>query len=392
MEEILVKAATESAGGFPRLIASIFIVGTALIVVNVLSHAFIEWLRRISCRRELVERNLKLVVDSASALLSRICDILVTYPDEMKKVIDAYSPEQSRQRRAQLIPISMNRHESTAYRLICFLAAVKYFERQTAETSSFPQLERIHQYLHHKIPVVLRGNLYGYKLLETEMQEELATAFLDSNISACAGDLSVSQFCKVVKDQDDKYALFDKALQFFCASVPISTQLECNRLTDNQDSKHFMVLAQLGVYLADFCQDFGRTSQWEEYRLLFVCFIKQWNKTCMKKRYLYEPGDIGTDNYLRSFPGRLSPLGLLENVGRRILFVPWLIRQAEHVWKLIALNIRGGRSMRRHDLKALRTFGLKIKVMEEWMSFRWNDDLPEVYSAVQNYSKHRIVR
>ena len=225
-----------------------------------------------------------------------------------------------------------------------------------------------------------------------EMQEELATAFLEPNLPVPTGDLSVSQFCKVLQVQEDKHALFDKALQFFCVSVPVGEQLECTRLTDNEASKHFMVLVQLGVYLADFCQNFGKTSQWEEYRLLFVCFIKQWNKTCIKKRYIYEPGDIGTDNYLRSFPGRLAPLGFFENVGRRILFVPWFIQQGEHLWKLVTLNLRGGRSMRRHDLKGVRTWGLKIKAMEEWLYFKWNDDLPVVYAAVQNYSKHRIIR
>lgn len=366
---------------------SLVLVGTALILVNILSHVIIEELRARSARSDLVERELKQVLGAAGGLLSRICDALATYAEEFRQEIRHYGASDGRLQ--ALTPVSMRRLESTVYRLVYFLATAKAFERRTAETAPFPLLERARQYLSHKIPVVLRGNLYGLRLLETEIQEELAAVFFRPGGGE---DLSVGRFCEILRADRRGRELFVKVLELFLVHVPPRDRLREDCFKDVPAARRLMALAHLGVYLADFCQDFSRTSQWEEYRFLFARFIRSWNSENEKKRYLYEPGDLETDNYIRSYPGRLSPLGLLENLGRRVYFMPFLVRQGEHLWKLATLNIRGGRAMRRHDLKEVWQSGIRIKENGVWKKFLWAGDISEVYREVQDYSRRRVGR
>ena len=185
-------------------------------------------------------------------------------------------------------------------------------------------------------------------------------------------------------------ALFNETLKFF--SVDVSPLLESQEIKRDDDTwKHLLTLAHLGVYLADLCQDFGRTSQWEEYRIFFARLIKEWNKDSVKERHLYEAGDLKTNNYLDSFPGRLSPLDSLENMVRRLLYTLYVGRPIERIWKSVVLNLRGSRFIRRHDIKAVGKLGLEIKEKGTWKKFNWGDELPEVYEAVRAYSKRRLI-
>ncbi len=135
----------------------LFWAGAALIVVNVVTHAAIDRYEQRRRDREKVERNLKPLLRATGDLISRISEILITRNASIVAAIKDYRPGRFSDRIESLRSTNLNRHESTAYRLVNFLAVSAYLTRQTADVSPFPLLDRIDYFVQHKIAVGLRG-------------------------------------------------------------------------------------------------------------------------------------------------------------------------------------------------------------------------------------------
>ena len=364
------------------------LVGVALIVINVLSHLIKELYKVHSERKQMVERSIEPVVKTAEHLLSRICDIFVNYQEERHAEFETYKEAikdkiKFDEHLKNLTPLTVNRHESTAFRLVKLLAVIEYFNRQTAEIKPFPHLKRARYYLtHKKLEMGLRGKLYNYKSLGTEVQDEIATTFLESNKLTRACDLTIGSYCKLLLESNTFRELVKKAMDFVCVNTSLLEDGQIDR--KEEEWKHLFVLMHFGVYLADFCQYFGNNSAWEEYRFIFVRFIKQWNVDSNVQRYLYEPGDIGR-SYLHTFPGETSPYGFIATLWHLFLNKITLERY-DDIKKWTYLLGRSMRFIRRHDWKLIGIYSLKIR---NW-KLSWHEDVSKVYGTVKVYSEQRL--
>jgi len=385
MEHWLIELARGS-GGFLHLSISLIIVGITLIIINITTHALIESYRSRSDRRALVIRSLRPVENAAADLVSRLSEMLVTHQVPMQRTIAAYDPAMSLTERLPVLnPISMNRHESTAFRLVRFLALAEEFRRDTADIASFQLIEEAEYFLDHKIPVGLKGNLYEGPLLSTELQQELGSTLL---LASNERRTDVGHLCECLHRDEYSRLLFQSALGVFRFDVTPLADDGTIRI-DDQNWRRILTLSHLGIYLIDFFHRFADNSQWEEQRLFFVRLIRMWNTIASKARYLYEPGDLTTNSYIDTFPGQLTPSGLGRNLLGKLADLLHVRRLIERRRKWIYLNLRGARFRRRHDTKRIRKWGVAIRTRDGWRSVRWTDDLYTVLRSVRDVLKVR---
>lgn len=390
MYEVLMRVAEEFQGKHLNLVLALVLAGSLLIVVNAASHALIESHKERLRRRELVTRGLRPALAAAERLISRIADILVTHQQSMATTIKLYSLNAVHDRIPILTASSINRHESTAFRLAHFLSLTEYFIRQTANAPQFLLLERANYYLLHKIPVGLRGNLYGTPLMGTRVQEEIGSRFLECAKEANAVDLTVGKFLSLVKSTPDGPELLAALMKvFWIDTTPLATGQDLVR--EDENWRRMLALVHLGVYLIDFFQEFEANCRWEEERVLFVRLIAQWNADAARRRYLYEPGDLDTGNYVDTYPGRLSPPPLLTSIWIGLLERLRLHGRIERSVKWMKVNLRGARYRRRHDTKRIRRWGVGIKTPRGLRRLRWSDDIHSLYQELQAYEKTRMV-
>lgn len=380
--------------GYLKLGITLVIVGASLILVNVATHALISNFQERKKDKEKVKRTLKPLLRAAADLISRIVEIQITENPALKDAITNYHSGYPENRLETLVPDKMNRLESTAYRLVLFLSLAKYFERETCDISTLPLLDRIEYFLMHKIAVAMRGNIYQLKLLGTELQEEIATNYLDHANQRRATDLSIGSYLFHLNDADKgKYnsKLYESAMKFF------TYDLESTKIGDiiDRNNKHWkqrLVLAHLGIYLIDFYQEMAIDPQWEEHRLFFVSLVRQWNADAPKHLYLYEPGDLEKKNYLITFPAkRTSRQSDIFNVFR---LVPDLFGLRELVQlriKHFSLNVRGSRFGKRHHTKSIHSWGVSIRAKSQSYNIKWDDDLITIYENVRNYLRVRFI-
>jgi len=391
MDQVLLDLASKLTGsGYFQPLVILLAAGAGILLLNVLTQAFVEHFKERAGRRNLVERHLRPVIDAADRLISRISDILITYQLKMRQLRLACVLPSPPEHLAKLSPLSINRFESTAFRLLRFLAIAEYFSRNTIDIPGFRLLDRARYFLNHKIPVGLRGHLFQSTMLRTEVQEEMATRMLDIEPQMRAWDLSVGKFCSAVTSGRFDPSLFDTAQQVFTVDTALlASQQEISR--GKPEWRHLLNLAQLAVYLIDFSQELGRASTWEEQRTFLVRLIVQWNGDSVKPRYFYEPGDLETRNYLDTYPGRVLPAGALATIFGRIGEALHLSRPVGRFVIYCKLNIRGGRFRRRHDTKAIRKWGIKIRTPDGWQRLRLRDKLYALYADVGRYAQRRIV-
>jgi hypothetical protein len=384
MYQLLIETVKEIS-----FVSSLIYAGAALILVNIISHLVIEVVRERVERKQAIVRYLRPVLKTVADLISRLSDILIVYHEKYQSILISYNPECISDRFKILCPLDMNRHESTAFRLINFLLVAEYFRRKTTDTPTFDLLERAEYYLQHKFPVALRGNLYSHHLLATEVQEELAAAILRL-YNKPAADFSIGDFCNLLSSGNYDIKLFNAAMKFFFVNLSLlKNKQEIDRNSD--EWRHILTLAHFGVYLIDFFQDLGNNCQWEEQRLFFVKMIKVWNSGSVRSRYLYEPGDLSTSNYLDTYPGRLAPRGMIYGLMESLAELLDLQRLRSRFTKYIKLNRRGLKFRRRHHTKFIHSWGIRIRGSNNIWDLKISDDLQTVYDEVTRYLQTRLV-
>lgn len=364
------------------MVRTLVLAGTGLILVNVLTHRLVAQASFRARRREQVARNLKPLLRATADLISRLVEILITHKRAVVEAISAYDPAGLDTRLDSAIQTSadLNRHETTAYRLINYLTLANYFGRETSGIAPFPVLDRAEYFLQHKVAVGLRGNLYNMNFLSTELQEDLATSYLECDRTLRATDLSSGIFLAHVKAKKYPRDFFRRALDLLGVVPPFAhSQDAIDR--SKKEWKHTLVLAHLAIYLIDFYQELGNDPQWEEHRVFLVRLVRQWNADASKHRYLYEPGDLESADYLRTFPARRT------SRESSLYSLPSLfgLRDAlSRTGKWITLNLRGARFGRRHHPKRLKSWGTRIKLGKRSFDIRWDSDLWEVYTNVRS--------
>jgi hypothetical protein len=386
----------QSIGALPKVFLTLVLAGATLIFVNTITDTLIHYVRSRARRNDHVTRHLKPLLRATADLITRISDILILKKPAIIEAINDYD-EDDVSRIKDLSPTEFfsNKHVTTAYRLIDFLAIAKYFGRQTAEISSSPRLDRIEYYLQHKILVGLRGNLYNFKIksLNAAMQENLAISYLECDRSRRAADLSIGNFLSYLKEGKYDITLFKAALDFFDLDIS-KAKIEDRPNLESNEWKHTLNLAHLSVYLIDFYQELAVDPQWEEYRIYFVSLIRYWNASASKKLYLYQPGDLESNNYLDTFPTKWTSTQSIVGVQLSRIFRFLRIsenKRLNRVKKRISLNYRGARFGKRHHPKKIRSWGLQIKTRHGYHKVRWDDSLETVYSTVKTYLRSRLL-
>lgn len=368
---------------------TLILAGTGLILVNVLTHRLVARSELRARQREQVERNLKPLLRATADLISRLVEILITHKRAVMEAIAVYDPTALDARLDTAIETAadLNRHETTAYRLINYLTLANYFGRETSGIAPFPVLDRAEYFLQHKIAVGLRGNLYNVGFLSTELQEDLATSYLECDRTVRAADLSSGIFLAHVKAKKYPRDFFRRALNFVAVVPPYANSQDAMDRS-KKEWKHTLALAHLGIYLIDFYQELANDPQWEEHRVFFVKLVRQWNVDAQKHRYLYEPGDLETSDYLRTFPAKRT------SRESSLYSIPSLfgLRDAvSRMSKLVTLNLRAARFGRRHHPKQLKSWGVRIKVGERRFDVRWDYDLWDVYTSVRSWLDVRLL-
>jgi hypothetical protein len=390
MEEFVIEAAKLHAAGRLAFILTIVVAGASLILVNILSARLIDgWRDHIRRRQELI-RTLRPVLKASAEVVSRLSDILILHRESFLRTYESYRGADLPSRIRILTPVEMNRIESTAFRLVNFLVLAEEFRRKTSDTPSFGLLERAEYFLQHKIPVALRGNLYQHQMIATEIQEEIAAAALGLLEHRPALEFSVGSLCSFIRSGEYDAELFEVAVKAFLVDTKcLGDDTEIDRTSPSW--QHVLTLAHLGVYLIDLFQDLADNCQWEEQRLLFVKVIKGWNTGSVRHRYLYEPGDLQTENFLDTYPGGLVPGSMLLGVLERVVAFCRMGRLFDRRLKFLALYRRGLRFRRRHNTKAIHSWGLRIHGEKRSWTIRLSEDLYTVMREVREYLESRSI-
>lgn len=372
-----------SPATFAELVVSLTLVGLLLILVNAFSHYLREWitqkLNRDKEKSELVQKNLKPLLNATSGLVSRIVEIIIHYQPTTIKDIQRYDPNNLAERIKRIYndEDTMNRHESTAYRLVLFLSLLKYFQTKTSEIVLYPLLDSLQEFTEHKIPVGLRGNLYRFKLLSTQVQERMSSLF-DFDGNPRPSDFSLSHFRELLNKSQNTQKVFKLALDYFNIHIGPLRDHETVAPT-SKEWKHLLAVCHATVYLMDFFQDYDQNSQWEEYRVYLVRVIKEWNEHNAKKSYLYHIDDLRSTNYLDTYPDSVL-IGF--PLWRRVILFGWTKRRA----KYLALRRRGKLFAKRHHKKKIVPRGVRIYTGgARPYCLPWDQELDKLYSGVMNY-------
>ena len=397
LKELLPLLANELGVAWTLLLS-----GTGLILVNLATHRLVARHDFRVRQREQMDRHLKPLLRGTADLISRLVEILITQKAATVDAIRDYAPDDLDKRLTKELPTAaeLNRRETTAYRLVNYLALSASFSRETSGLSPFPRLDRAEYFLQHKLAVGLRGNLYGLSFFSTELQEDMARAYLESNSDSRAVDLSAGMLLANLKSGRFPLDFFRRALDFVGIVPPYAAgqgsatgQVAPPNASFRVDTaaeawKHTLCLAQFGVYLIDFYQELANDPQWEEHRVFFVELVRQWNVAANKRRYLYEPGDLKTNDYLRTFPAqrtsRQSALYGLPLFGLRDVL--------SRLRTAVVLNLRGSRFGKRHHPKVLRRWGVRIKRGREFFDVRWHQDPQITYEQVRKWLDTRLLK
>lgn len=369
---------------FGDLILSLTIVGLILIAVNAYSHYLRERIsddvERKRKRKEIVENNLKPLIDATSSVIVRLMEILVYYYPEIIDDINKFDARKFNGRISEICKGGkiMNRHESSAYRLLHFFHHLKQFERETKEIPDYKLLKAIRYFTEHKIPVGLRGKLYGFKCLSTQIQDRLSSLFFEQVDGEKDVDITVSSFLSLLGKSHTLKKEFLHPLNFINVDISPLRNNQPIRADDNK-WKQILALCHLSVYLIDFCQDLDNNPQWEEYRVYLVRLIKQWNQVTTNRNYLYRKNDLDTSDYIDTFHDTCF---MAYPTWRRIIRFAWTRRRH----KFCALRRRGKRFVGRHDRKKVDEDGVVIYSNEnKSYTVDWNEDLPSLRTAIRNY-------
>ncbi len=379
-----------TSGKSPRFFLSLVVVGIVLILVNTFSDYLIRSREERRRQFKLVTSHLKPVLSATSDVISRICEIIVTQRPHTLGAIARYDPLKHEERVVQISQFTMNRHESTAYRLIRLLGLSNQFLHKTAGTPSFPLLDRAEYFLKHKMAAGLRGNLYGISFISRELQLEMATVFDKSQERDVARELSIGEFCDLVKKDEFARHSYKLALDLFAVDC---TPLITNKPVDRNDEnwKHILALAHLCVNLIDMDQTLGGHAQWEEYRVFLVRLIRQWNSDLQQPLYFYQIGDAKPEkSYLDTYPGNVTSLSTIAAILAKIPGWTRCRGMFERIGKYFRLNIRGIRYGRRHSTKRLNRKGVKVYADKEWEEFNLDMDIRPLHEKLKRFLERRM--
>lgn len=387
MENLLADFALRfsEAGELLGLVLALVSAGIVLILANTVTHSLQNRFSERRRHRLRVERHLEPLLDATSDLVSRIGEIIVFQRPSMMQALGMYD------RGAELPkfdPQNLDRHQSTAYRLIKFFAAARSFQRNTADIPTFSLLRRVNYYLERKLPTAFKGNLYQIEGIPKEVQECIGDDLLDQKRGRVT-DLGVRNFCNLVNDASFDAGLLRYALDFFAVD-PLPLKRHDNIDPQSENWRHLLSITHVGIYLIDLFQDLGRNPRWEEYRVFLVALVRQWNRSASARRYLYEKDDAAPEarNYIDTYSERVAwrhAAFRIAHLVPRIELLGKLRRRLQRLARWDVVRKRGKRYVGPHPPKWAHGKGLYIGGGSVLTDLRWDDDLESLHDAVCYY-------
>lgn len=381
MDNLVADYATNPTG--LQTFWAVFFAAALFVVVNIVSHAVQERINEARRHRLLVRSSIEPVLGAASDLISRLCEILVYQRKSMVNSLTAIDRPDIMTAPAN----QLDRVQSTAYRLLRFLVCSHYFQTATASTPHFSQLRRAYYFLQRKIPTAMKGGFYQIKLLAKEEQEFMAAEVCDCDSLASVEKLNIGRFSRLIKSGEVDPVIFGELIAVLTVD-PSPIETRGNVDPNDLNWRRLIAWAHIGVYLIDFFQDLRESPRWEEYRIVLVSMIRQWNVSATKTMYLYHKGDLHTGRYLdtyserlcwRRFPywfERLVPGGKgLES--QRSRYRRWV--------KSRVLTHRGRRYEATHRRKQPTNEGLQLQGTNKDHFISYTDSLADVHEAVLHF-------
>ena len=362
---------------------AVFLAAMVFVLVNTVSHAIQETINERRRHRVQVKSELAPVLAATSDLVSRLCEILVYQRRSMISALEAKEHPD-----ILVAPATkLDRLQSTAYRLLRFLALSHHFQASTANIPLFSHLRHAYYFLQRKLPTSFKGGFYHASLLSKEEQEFIAAEICDDDSLVDVEKLNISRFAKLLKSQRIDIQVFDslvKALEVDPA--PIKDRQNINH--NDQNWRKLLAWAHTTVYLIDFFQDLSDSPRWEEHRIVLIGMIRQWNIGETNPIYLYHRGDLQTNRYLDTYSERLcwgSFVYWFERLvpGDQDLDSP---RNGYRRWvKKRVLNRRGKRYEATHRRKRISSRGIHLQGSDKLHEIIYTGRLASIHEGVLHY-------
>ncbi len=302
---------------------------------------FVEWRRSVRDNRRKVQHHLRIVQRSALPLLHELRKHIVL-PDYKSK------PDQL---------------ENLCFRIVHFLSSVRFFNKHTYDLERSPELDAADYFLSNKIPLMLRGNLYRDKKLDTETQEVLASA-LYSDKDASPFDFNILVFKETLPEN----LLFKEG----CAAVARyldykDIDLDGDIDLESASWRSYATICHLFVYLADFYMNSTDLSIWEEYRVYCVNVVRAFGNDRKRARplHLYRFNDLNN-----GYESTLTQSGYTR------------ARVMNHFGLARLVRARGRRQADRHGVKIVSDSGLTWKEATRTTAFRYGADRSDIRKAL----------
>jgi hypothetical protein len=358
-----------------KFIFILIVSGVLLIIINSVTHLIIqlisEWIKIKSENRKIVNKNLPPLIKSTGSLISRMIEIICEFQKPTLYDIRIFHQKILEDRIKEIANGEvLNRHESTAYRLIAFFAYLDIFERSTSNITGYKYLDSIQYYADNKILMGFRGKIYKSKTsLSSQVQDRISNFFWNESEERKECSININNFVSLLNDKN-KLEIFKYALNFFYVQT---NQIEnfnekCSIDTNDRSWQQIMTLAHVTIYLIDLYQDFNFDPDWEVYRVYLVALIKEWNENTkqIKKVHLYNIGDLDTNNYYDTFSKNIFYVIKWYNYINILLIVKkYRIKYS--------LNKRGKIFKKRHYMKKITKFGVNVYLKSRiWSLKKYN--------------------
>jgi hypothetical protein len=342
-------------------ILSLAILGIILIIANAVTHYIKERItsrmRDAHAAKEIIDQSLEPMKRRADDLIARLCTLLIgwSHLEEMRAVKNFLSSGGYENRLQSLQQDQLVWLEVVAFRILEFQWSVHRFRTFTQSLINNPQIGEIEYFVVDKLPLVLRGRVYGTTFFSREEEEEMAH-FFPTDINPVEGP-TMKELVAALRTGKEHRRLFEKLVQYLAFDKPEIVSLSEGNFHD-QDVKRHCNLTHYTIYLIDLFQKLAHSSKWEEYRVLLVRMLRRLNETRDIKVYLYYPIDLEQRSYLFSYPEDILESNVITRLLTRMHGNPFSMwRGLGFRW---CLNRRSKRFIHRHHRKRIDKKGVRI--------------------------------
>lgn len=370
-------------------VLSLSIVGIILIIVNTVIHwtkeVMTNRLKKAQSIRDTVDKPKEALKRRADDLIARFCNLSIEIAEGASaptdKLVQVNDNSKYLEHLKTLSTDRLDWTEITAFRMLEFLWAAYNFRKKTEEVINDPEAMEIEYYLVDKMPLVLRGKIYGANFFTREDQEELTLFFYNTKVSSIEGP-TLRNLVNLLHESEEARRIFSKLVRFIARKENSIQKLAAGDI-HSEDARKLSITAHFTIYLIDLYQRLAYSSKWEEYRVILVRILKRVNDNRDTSVYLYYPKDILQRSYFLSYPEDILETRLSTILLTRIHMHPFSFPRQ---WGFrYALFWRTKRFIHRHHRKRIGDGGIKITVNSMTYKLSLHDSLENCVNNLKHY-------